>query len=90
MGAVLDFAGGLKSRNKRIYRRMRNMTKRVLCAGVVLLFALGLCRAAKFRFQDKEDAIRKQAREQLATLGITRDAAKAKYPTGNPHATKAA
>ena len=57
------------------------MTKRILCAGVVLLFALGLCRAAKFRFQDKEEAIRKQAREQLAALGITRDAAKAKYPT---------
>ncbi|MCX6626403.1 MAG: hypothetical protein NTW28_02060 [Candidatus Solibacter sp.] len=60
---------------------MRSITKRILCAGVVLLFALGLCRAAKFRFQDKEDAVRKQAREQLAALGITRDAAKAKYPT---------
>jgi hypothetical protein len=60
---------------------MRTMTKRLLCAGVVLLFALGLCRAARFRFQDKEEALRKQDREQLAALGISRDAAKAKYPT---------
>jgi hypothetical protein len=60
---------------------MANLTNRMVSAGVVLLFALGLCRAAKFKFQDKEDAIRKQAREQLAASGMTRDAAKAKYPT---------
>lgn len=60
---------------------MPTMTKRILCAGVVLLFALGLCRAARFRFQDKEEAVRKEAREQLAAMGITRDAAKTKYPT---------
>jgi len=60
---------------------MANLTNRVVSAGVVLLFALGLCRAAKFNFQEKEDAVRKEAREQLAALKITRDAAKAKYPT---------
>ena len=63
------------------------MTKRLLCAGVVLLFALGLCRAARFRFQEKEEAIRKQDREQLAALGIARDAAKVKYPTPEIHMT---
>src|ERR1035437_10149683 len=81
MGIVLDPAGGLELRKKRMDRRMPTMTKRILCAGVVLLFALGLCRAARFRFQDKEEAVRKEAREQLAAMGITRDAAKAKYPT---------
>jgi hypothetical protein len=60
---------------------MSNTVKRLLCAGVVLLFALGLCRAARFKFQDKEESFRKQAREQLAGLGLSRDAAKAKYPT---------
>jgi hypothetical protein len=53
----------------------------MLCAGIGLLFALGLCRAAKFRYQDREDAIRKAAGDQLTGLGITRGAAKAKYPT---------
>ncbi len=60
---------------------MPTMIKRILCACVVLLFALGLCRAAKFRFQEKEAAAFKEAGEQLAKLGITRTAAKAKYPT---------
>lgn len=55
--------------------------KRMLCAGIGLLFALGLCRAAMFRYQDREEAIRKAAAAQLTGLGITRDAAKAKYPT---------
>jgi hypothetical protein len=56
-------------------------TKRMLCAAIGLLFALGLCRAARFRYQDREDAIRTAAAAQLTGLGITRDAAKAKYPT---------
>ena len=43
---------------------MANLTNRVVSAGVILLFALGLCRAAKFKFQDKEDAVRKEARQQ--------------------------
>jgi hypothetical protein len=55
--------------------------QRVLWAAVVLLFAFGLCRAASHRFQEKEAAIRKEVREQFAALGVTRDAAKLKYPT---------
>jgi hypothetical protein len=52
---------------------------------VLVLLAFGLSRAAKFRFQDKEAAIRQSCQEQLQKLGITRGAAKAKYPTPEIH-----
>jgi hypothetical protein len=44
-----------------------------------------MSRAAQFRFQEKEDAFRQVCRDQLKKLGITRDAAKAKYPTPEIH-----
>jgi hypothetical protein len=59
--------------------------KRLMCIAVFALFCLGLCRAAMFRFQEKEDAIRKSCREQLQKLGLTFGAAKAKYFTPEIH-----
>ena len=56
-------------------------TKRVLYGGVALLFCLGLCRAARFRFQDKEQAIRTSCSDQLKALGGNRNALKVKYFT---------
>ncbi len=52
---------------------------------VFVLFCLGLGRAAMFRFQEKEDAIRKACRDQLAKLGLTYSAAKEKYFTPEIH-----
>ncbi|MBZ5584345.1 MAG: hypothetical protein LAQ30_19460 [Acidobacteriia bacterium] len=60
-------------------------TKRIAYAGVLALGALAMSRAAQFRFQEKEDAIRQACREQLQKLGISRDAAKARYPTPEIH-----
>ena len=48
---------------------------------VLMLLGLALGRAALFRFQEKERAIRAVCQEQLKKLGITREVAKAKYPT---------
>lgn len=56
-------------------------SKQVANVAVAALAALGLCRAVVFRFQQKEDAIRKANQEQMQKLGLTRAAAKAKYPT---------
>lgn len=55
--------------------------KRVAYVAVAALATLGLCRAIAFRFQEKENAIRKANQEQMQKLGLTRAAAKAKYPT---------
>lgn len=60
---------------------MSKSIKRVMCAGVMLLFALALVRAANFRFRQQEDAFRDTCRAELQKLGLTRDAAKTKYPT---------
>ncbi|MCL4402691.1 MAG: hypothetical protein M1436_08530 [Acidobacteria bacterium] len=45
------------------------------------LVGLGLCRAALSRYRQKEDAIRAACRQELQKLGLTRDAAKARYFT---------
>jgi hypothetical protein len=60
-------------------------SKRIVLVGVLALLALGLSRAARFRFHDKEAAVREACQAQLRKLGITRDAAKAKYPTPEIH-----
>jgi hypothetical protein len=60
-------------------------SKRIVFVGVLVLLAFGLSRAAKFRFQDKEAAIRQSCQEQLQKLGVSRDAARAKYPTPEIH-----
>jgi hypothetical protein len=54
-------------------------------AGVVVLGLLAIGRAAQFRFQDKEQTIRQACQAQLQKLGLTRDAAKARYPTPEIH-----
>ncbi len=59
--------------------------KRIVFAGVLVLLAIGITRAAKFRFQDKRQAIYTGCQEQLQKLGLTRAAAKAKYPTPQIH-----
>ncbi len=60
-------------------------SKRIVFVGVLVLLAFGLSRAAKFRFQDKEAATYRSCQEQLQKLGISRGAAKAKYPTPEIH-----
>ena len=59
--------------------------KQIIYAGTLVLAAVALSRAAQFRFQEREQAFRQLGREQLLKLGITRDAAKAKYPTPEIH-----
>ena len=56
-------------------------SKRVAAVAVVALAGLALGRAGMLRFQEKERAWREQCRTELQKLGITRDAAKLKYPT---------
>ena len=55
--------------------------KRTVCSAVALLFCFALCRAAKFHFQDKEEAILKACSDQLQALGGNRAALKTRYPT---------
>ncbi|HOL71255.1 MAG TPA: hypothetical protein PKW45_07390 [Bryobacteraceae bacterium] len=56
-------------------------SKRIVLVGVLLLLAFGLSRAARFRFHATEEAFRKSCREQFEKLGMTLEAAKAKYFT---------
>jgi hypothetical protein len=64
---------------------MSIITRRIAFAGVLLLAAMAISRASQFRFQQKEQAIREGFKDQLQKAGITRDAAKAKYPTPEIH-----
>lgn len=59
--------------------------QRMVYAGTLVVAAMTLSRAAQFRFQEKEQAFRQVCKDQLQKLGITRDAAKAKYPTPEIH-----
>jgi len=59
--------------------------RRVAYVGTLLLAVLALSRAGQFRFQEKQQAFYQQCKDQLQKLGITRDAAKAKYPTPEIH-----
>src|SRR5581483_941514 len=59
--------------------------RRVVYAGALVLASMAISRAAQFRFQEKEQAFRLLNKDQLQKLGITRDAAKAKYPTPEIH-----
>lgn len=60
---------------------MSILCKRLMCVAVVLVAGLGLGRAAMSRFREQEDAFRKSCQEQLKAMGLTRQAAKAKFPT---------
>ncbi|MEN6532480.1 MAG: hypothetical protein ABFD89_02385 [Bryobacteraceae bacterium] len=55
--------------------------RRIAGSTVVVLLAFALCRAASFRFTEMEEAYREFTSKELAKLGISRNAAKAKYPT---------
>ncbi|MEN6535893.1 MAG: hypothetical protein ABFD89_19680 [Bryobacteraceae bacterium] len=55
--------------------------RRIVGSAVLVLLAIALCRAATFQFNQAERAFREAASKELARLGITRNAAKAKYPT---------
>lgn len=59
--------------------------RRVAYAAVLLLGIAAISRTAQFRFQEKQDAIYKECRDQLQKLGMTKVAAKAKYPTPEIH-----
>lgn len=59
--------------------------KRALCMGVLALFCFGLCRAALFRFREKEDAIRQACRAELQKMGASAGNLRAKYPTPEIH-----
>ena len=56
-------------------------SKRMVSVAVLTMFSLALGRAGLLRFQEKERAIRAECQAELKKLGISRDAAKAKYPT---------
>ncbi len=60
---------------------MSSLFKRVMCVAVLALAGLGLLRAALLKYQEKERALREAVQAQLKQSGLTRDAAKAKYPT---------
>jgi hypothetical protein len=64
---------------------MSKQMKRLTCAAVMILFALAVVRAASFRYQEQEKAFRAAAMAELQKLGLTRDAAKAKFPTPEIH-----
>jgi hypothetical protein len=55
--------------------------KSVAAAAVLILFALALARAATHRYQEREDAFRKECQLQMQKLGLTPADAKLKYPT---------
>lgn len=55
--------------------------RRVMCATVLVLAGLGLCRAALSRYQQQEQAFRQACREQMQKLGLSQSELKAKYPT---------
>ena len=57
------------------------VSKRMAAVAVIALAGLALGRAGMLRFQEKERAWREQCRTELQKMGITRDAAKLKYPT---------
>src|SRR5215467_10248684 len=54
-------------------------------AGVLLLLAAALTRAVQFRFQERQQAFYQLCKDQLQKLGLTKEAAKAKYPTPEIH-----
>jgi hypothetical protein len=60
-------------------------SRRIAYAAVIILAAMAIGRAAQLRFQEKERVIRQTCPAQLQKLGITRSAAKAKYPTPEIH-----
>jgi hypothetical protein len=57
------------------------MPKRIVAVAVFAMLGLALGRAGMQRFQQKERTLREECRAELQKLGITRDAAKLKYPT---------
>jgi hypothetical protein len=59
--------------------------KRIAYASVGALAALAIIQAATAGYYQKASAIRKEASEELQKLGLTRAAAKAKYPTPEIH-----
>ena len=59
--------------------------KPIVYAGVLMLSAAALTRAVQFRFQEKQQAFYQLCKDQLQKLGLTKEAAKAKYPTPEIH-----
>ncbi len=55
--------------------------KRIACASVGALAILAVAEAATSKYYDRQAAIRKEAAAELQKLGLSREAAKAKYPT---------
>lgn len=65
---------------------MKNQAwEKMMFAGVMMLFVLGIFRAAQFQFQQKENAFHELCRAEKAKLGLSVDAARAKYPTPEIH-----
>ncbi len=64
---------------------MKISLKQVVTVAVFVLLGLAVCRAAKFRFQEREEAIRAECRAEMQKQGLTMGAAKAKYPTPEIH-----
>ena len=55
--------------------------KRALSAAVLILLVFSLARAATRRYQEREDAFRKQCQADMQKLALSAADAKTKYPT---------
>lgn len=55
--------------------------KRVVTAGVLVLLAFAAARAATRRYQEQEEAFRKECQAERAKLGLSANDLRAKYPT---------
>ncbi len=60
-------------------------SRRVVSMAILVLLALAAARAATFRFQERQDAFRKECQAQRQKLGLSPGEAKTKYPTPEIH-----
>jgi hypothetical protein len=60
---------------------MSSPLKRLTSVLVLVLVALALAHAATQKYQERQAAFRKECQQQMQKTGLTRDQAKAKYPT---------
>lgn len=60
---------------------MTNQCRRVVTVMVLILLAFAAARAATERYQEREDAFRKECQAERAKLGLSADDLRARYPT---------
>ena len=60
---------------------MSSRVKVIVSLAVAVLLALSVVRAATHRYQEREEAFRKECQAAMKSAGLTTEAAKQKYPT---------